>query len=361
MDATAAPVDTPPVGSAFPPELHAGLPSGVGTGTFSTARHTTGYLSAGRSGDPVLLLIHGWPEFARSWVRVLEPLASAGFHVVAPDMRGYGTSTVHPQVGDYSTEEIVTDMIELLAHLGVSEQSRCVVVGHDHGAPIAWNIATHHPELLAGVAGVCVPYMPPGAALTDHIDRELYPAAEYPYGQWDYLIAHLSLAEKIAEEFDADVPGVIASIMRAGSPRHLERRAPNASVRSRGGWFPDGPPRREPDPRVLDDTEYEALVASLQHTGFAAANAWYRNNRANAEYAAANATGGRLTVPALFVHARYDIVCTTLTTSLPEPMRRAADDLDEAVVDAGHWVAQEKPAELVAVLSRWLRSLGLAR
>lgn len=328
--------------------------SGITAHRHTTDRHTTAYLAAGSSADPVVLLVHGWPEHARSWIRVMEPLAAAGFRVIAPDMRGYGGSTVHPDPADYRIEEAVTDMIELLDHVTDGAPRPAFVVGHDYGAPVAWNLATHHPERLAGVAGVCVPHVPPGTSLADHVDRRLYPAAEYPLGQWDYLVAHARMPEALAAEFDRDVPGLLASIMRAGSPRALERPAPNASVQARGGWFPDGPPRRVPDPRVLDAEEFAALVESLERTGFTAANAWYRNNRANEAYAAAAPTGGRITVPALFVHARWDAVCATLTTTAAEPMRAACDDLAEEIVDAGHWVAQEQPEALTRALTGWL-------
>ena len=326
---------------------------GITTGRHTTQRHSSAYLAAGDPADPVLLLVHGWPEHARSWAAVMEPLAACGYRVIASDMRGYGASTVHPEPGDYRLEEAVADMVELLDHLG-AVPGTATVVGHDYGAPVAWNLATHHPEQLAGVVGVCVPHTPPGTSLADHVDRRLYPVEDYPLGQWDYLVAHAQMPERLAAEFDADVPGLLASIMRAGSPRALERPVPNASVRARGGWFPEGPPRHEPDPRVLGAEAFAALVADLERTGFAAANSWYRNNRANDAYAAGAVTGGRITVPALFVHARWDAVCATLTTTAAEPMRAACDDLAEEVVDAGHWVAQEQPEALVAALTGWL-------
>ncbi|GAA4476242.1 alpha/beta hydrolase [Enteractinococcus fodinae] len=343
--------------TGVPPELHAHLPQGVSVHEHATDRHTSAYLAAGDPDDPVVLLCHGWPELGRSWVRVMEPLAAAGFRVVAPDMRGYGASRVHSSPDDYAIAEAVLDMCELLDHLGVDAESPAFAVGHDYGAPVVWNLATHHPELLAGVAGVCVPHLPPGTTLVDHIDRDLYPAEQYPLGQWDYLVAHVRMPEVLAAEFDGDVRGMIASIMRAGNPRAMERPVPNATVQERGGWFPNGHPYHEPDPRVLDDIEFEALVASLSHTGFTAANSWYQNNRANAAYAENAVTGGRITVPALFVHARYDATCATLTTTAADPMRSACEELHEEIVEAGHWVAQEQPAALTEALLRWLRPL----
>ncbi|MFX8864242.1 alpha/beta fold hydrolase, partial [Acinetobacter baumannii] len=85
-----------------------------------------------------------------------------GFRCVAPDMRGYGRSTVHPRHEDYALEAIVADMLELLAALG---RERAVWVGHDWGSPVVWSIAAHHAERCQGVASLCVPYLAAGFAL----------------------------------------------------------------------------------------------------------------------------------------------------------------------------------------------------
>jgi pimeloyl-ACP methyl ester carboxylesterase len=83
-----------------------------------TARHTTFYLGCGAEDAPVIVFVHGWPELSISWRHQLPCLASLGFRAVAPDMRGYGRSSVYPRHEDYALEQTVKDMLELLDALG---------------------------------------------------------------------------------------------------------------------------------------------------------------------------------------------------------------------------------------------------
>ena len=124
-------------------------------------------------GTPVIFL-HGWPDLALGWRHQLLALGALGFRALAPDMRGYGQSTVHPAKTDYALEACVADMLELLASTG---REAAVWVGHDLGAPVAWAIASHHPERTLAVAALCVPYMPQGMSppkLVELVDRSGY-------------------------------------------------------------------------------------------------------------------------------------------------------------------------------------------
>lgn len=87
---------------------------------------------------PLVLFVHGFPELAISWRAQVEALAEAGYHAVAPDMRGYGETDKPTDVADYSILHLVGDMVALVRALG---QTQCVVVGHDWGAPVAWHCA----------------------------------------------------------------------------------------------------------------------------------------------------------------------------------------------------------------------------
>ena len=108
---------------------------------------------------PLVLLCHGFPEFWYSWRRQFCALAEAGFHVVAPDMRGFG-QTDRPEVIDqYTLLHLTGDMVGLLDALG---ESQAVIAGHDWGAPVAWTAALLRPDRFHGVIGLSVPYMPRG-------------------------------------------------------------------------------------------------------------------------------------------------------------------------------------------------------
>ena len=119
--------------------------------TTKTNRHTTFYLAAGPKDGPLIIFVHGWPELSMSWRHLLPALASLGFRAIAPDMRGYGRSSIYTRSSDYAQELIVHDMIELLDSL---RRERAVWVGHDWGSPVVWNLASHHPERCEGLQPV---------------------------------------------------------------------------------------------------------------------------------------------------------------------------------------------------------------
>src|SRR4030095_12019594 len=101
--------------------------------TESTAHHTTGYIAAGGKDRPLIIFVHGWPELSLSWRHQLPCFASLGFRAVAPDLRGYGRSSLYQDHASYALEHIVQDMLELLDALG---RDKAVWVGHDWGSPL---------------------------------------------------------------------------------------------------------------------------------------------------------------------------------------------------------------------------------
>src|SRR5277367_332856 len=110
---------------------------------------------------PLVLLCHGFPESWYSWRHQIGALAAAGFHVVAPDMRGYGR-TDHPEAIDaYTLFHLVGDMVCALDALG---SETAVIVGHDWGAPVAWHAALLRPDRFSAVVGLSVPFRPRGKA-----------------------------------------------------------------------------------------------------------------------------------------------------------------------------------------------------
>src|SRR3984885_7938790 len=164
-------------------------------------RHTTFYLACGRPQAAPIIFMHGWPELSISWRHQLPVFAGLGFRAIAPDMRGYGRSSVYGRTDDYAQEHIVADMIELLDHLGAE---KAVWVGHDWGSPVVWGIAQHHPDRCHGVANLCVPYIPDGFApqkIIPLVDRSIYPEAEYPAGQWDYQLFYEENFDKARSTF----------------------------------------------------------------------------------------------------------------------------------------------------------------
>jgi pimeloyl-ACP methyl ester carboxylesterase len=323
--------------------------------TLKTDRHTTFYLAAGPEDGPLIIFVHGWPELSISWRHQLPALAALGFHAIAPDMRGYGRSSVYSQHGDYAQEHLVRDMLELIDSLG---REKAVWVGHDWGSPVVWNLASHHPERCHAVANLCVPYYTIERGL-DHtltlVDRELYPAAEYPAGQWDYMRYYEeSFAEAIAP-MDANVAKFVKLLFRKGNPQGEGKPAVTATARRSHGMLggsevPDLPQ----DHDVVSEEDLSVYVSALTRNGFYGPSSWYMNHRANAEYAKMAQNGGYLDLPVLFLAAQYDYVCESTHSRLAEPMRTYCRKLTEKTIRSGHWMAQEKPVEVNAALVQWL-------
>src|ERR1044071_6658016 len=106
---------------------------------------------------PLVVLCHGFPESWYSWRHQLSALAEAGFHAVAPDMRGYGQTDRPAEIEAYTLLHLVGDMVGLLDALG---EPSAVIAGHDWGAPVAWHAALLRPDRFRAVIGLSVPYWP---------------------------------------------------------------------------------------------------------------------------------------------------------------------------------------------------------
>jgi pimeloyl-ACP methyl ester carboxylesterase len=321
-----------------------------------SGRHTTFYLSCGRADATPMIFVHGWPELSISWRHQLPVFAALGFRALAPDMRGYGRSSVYGRNEDYSQAEIVADMMELLDHLGAE---KAIWVGHDWGAPVVWSIAQQHPERCHAVANLCVPYIPSGFAvetITPYVDRTVYPEAQFAVGQWDYQMYYRESFEAAHKTFDSNPRATVKLLFRAGSAGGKGQPAATSATRANGGWF--GPQGQVPDlPRdssVLTEEDENKYTESLTRNGFFGPDSWYMNGDANRAYAETAKANWRLSMPVLFLHGAYDYVCETIDSTLAEPMREHCANLTEATVNSGHWMAQEKPVEVNAALAKWL-------
>lgn len=324
--------------------------------TFRSDRHTTHYLEAGPAGGPPLIFVHGWPELSLSWRHQIPVFAGLGFRVIAPDMRGYGGSSVPSEPAAYAVAEIVKDMLELLDSLG---EQKAIWVGHDWGSPIVWALASHHPDRCHAVANLCVPYIPEGfgpASMMPLIDRNVYSEDQYPAGQWDYSLFYEENFDVALSDMEKDVKNTLKTLFRSGSPGEADRPAPTALIRSNGGWawiFEIG--KDLPlDTAIIDEGELSRYVSALQRNGFAGPNYWYLNGERNREFARHAKSGGRIDIPTLFLAARHDYTCLTVGTDLGNPMREYCARLTEQIIDTGHWMAQERPIDVNAAICKWI-------
>ena len=323
-------------------------------GNVTTPRHTSFYLAAGPERGPAVIFIHGWPELSLSWRHQLPGLAGLGFRAIAPDMRGYGRSSVYRNHGDYALQHAVADMLELADKLGIE---KAVWVGHDWGSPVAWSIASHHPDRCHAVASLCVPYWTIEHGLDSIIplvDRRVYPEDQFPAGQWEYMRFYEENFDKARSDFEANIRNAVKAMFRKGNPAAVGKPSATASVRKNGGWFGGGAcPDVPRDAGVITEQDLEAYTAALTRQGFFGPNAWYMNHKANGRYSK-QARSPKLAMPVLFLHGAYDTTCETVNSRFAEPMRGDCSDLTEVVVKSGHWMAQEQPVAVNAALARWL-------
>ncbi len=319
-----------------------------------TLRHRTAWLEAGPADGALMIFLHGWPMLGLVWRRQIESFARLGWRCVAPDMRGYGGSSVPERLADYAVRELVADMVELHQALGGRP---AVWVGHDWGAAVVWALAAHHPDRCTGVVALCVPYLARGFALpvlVPLVDRTMYPENEYPVGQWDYWLYYRESFEAAARQLGDDPAATVSALFRPGPPDAVGKPARTAGVRARGGWFEGGVTRLARDHALLGDEAFDALVEAFQTNGFHGANAWYLNDAENLAYAAQAPSFGRIGLPALFIHSAWDTVCETIRSRLAEPMRSDCANLIEAVVEGGHSLMLERPTEVEAAIAEWL-------
>src|SRR5271157_4457587 len=155
---------------------------------------------------PLVLLCHGFPESWYSWRHQLPALAAAGFHAVAPDMRGYGQTGQPPEIDQYTLLHLVGDMVGLLGALGAEH---AVIAGHDWGAPVAWHAALLRPDRFRGVIGLSVPFRPRGPVRPTTVMPQTEDAVFY-----QLYFQTPGVAEA---EFERDVRGFIRGILYANS------------------------------------------------------------------------------------------------------------------------------------------------
>ena len=302
---------------------------------------------AGDSG-PLLLFAHGWPESWYNWRHQMQYFSQRGYRVVAPDMRGYGSTDAPDAVEAYDIKTLAADMVGILDALG---EERAIMVGHDWGSIVAWNTVLMYPDRFSGLIAMSVPYSgrPEQSPLVSW--REAFADNFY------YILYH-NEPEGVAEaEYDSNPYGLIIRLyLSPDSPRH----APEVTDprRAAGGWIPRlGEPLGLPD--WLDQSDLDYVVSEFERSGFRGGVNYYRNFHRNWEITA-DLQDTRITVPTLFIAGEQDVVIAGANRGrLQGAMARVVDDLREVILlpGIGHWVQQEAPSETNRVMLEFLESL----
>jgi pimeloyl-ACP methyl ester carboxylesterase len=244
---------------------------------------------------PLVLLCHGWPELSYSWRHQIPAIAAAGFHVVAPDMRGFGRTSAPADIEACSIFDTVGDMVALVAAL---DKKQAVIIGHDWGAPVAWNAALFRPDVFTAVAALSVPPPSRGRA------RPLNTLLENGITNfcWQYF-----QAPGIAEaEFERDIDLTMRTLLGRGFSD------PSASLFIQDGKGFLGDARQDrPLPDWLSAADLARFTEAYRKSGFRRGLNWYRNIDRNWDLTAPW-QGAPIDQPSLFIAGSKDSVITGL-------------------------------------------------
>ena len=308
-----------------------------------TANHMDIHIAeAGPADGPLVVLCHGFPESWYSWRHQLPALAAAGYHVVAPDQRGYGRTTAPEDIRAYTQFQLVGDIVGLVQALGAEN---AVIAGHDWGAPVAWNAALWRPDVFRAVIGLSVPAS----------DRQPWPPTEGMkrlFGENFYYILYFQTPGVAEHELQKDVRRTLRMLLYSASGN-----APGGRGRlPKTASFLDQMVDPKELPPWLTEADLDYFTAEFERTGFRGGLNWYRN--LDSTWAlAAPFQGKRIEQPALFITGDKDL--TRGNPQYEERMRTIVPNLRSVVTfpGIGHWTQQENPDGTNAAMLEFLNAL----
>ncbi|MBI5289158.1 MAG: alpha/beta hydrolase [Chloroflexi bacterium] len=294
---------------------------------------------------PLVLFLHGWPESWYSWRHQLPAVAEAGYHAVAPDVRGYGDSDKPAAIEAYSMRTMVADYVGLLDALG---ERTAVVVGHDWGAPMAYHCALLAPQRFRAVVGMSVPWTGRPAAPPLETLAQIFKDSFFYI---DYF-QQVGVAEK---ELEADVRRSMKLILYGASGDAPP--APGFAGKPKGAGLLDGMADPATLPAWLTEADLDFYAGEFAKSGFRGPINRYRNMDRD-WHELPQLAGAHIKQPCLFVAGEKDGVIAMNPQGI-ETMKANCDDLRGVVLipGAGHWTQQERPAETTAALVEFLKGL----
>ena len=252
------------------------------------------YVEQGKG--PLVVLCHGWPESWYSWRHQIPALAAAGFHVVAPDQRGYGQTGAPEPIESYNILNLVGDIVGLVNSLGAES---AVIAGHDWGAPVAWNSALLRPDIFRGIALLSVPYFPRTPVRPSD-------AMKARAGDQHFYVLYFQEPGRVEKELDADPHATMARVLYSASGD-----APNDG--QFGFLFPKTKKFIETGtmpaklPAWLTEADLDFFAGEFKRVGFRGGVNWYRNFDRNWELTPF-LDGAKLRQPAVFAAGEHDVV-----------------------------------------------------
>src|SRR5215469_585099 len=300
---------------------------------------------AERGRGRLVLLCHGFPEGWYSWRHQLSALASAGYHAVAPDQRGYGQTEQPEAIEAYTLCHLVADMVSLVRELG---EEKAAIVGHDWGALVAWSCALLRPDIFHSLCLMSVPYI----AYSSSGPRPTEQMKIMAGGKQFYQL-YFQQAGKVEKELETDVRATLLGAFYAASgeasPEKQWRFLFEPSER-----FIDTIPCPATLPTFLRPEDLDYFTCEFTRSGFRGALNWYRNMDRNSELLAFLG-GAKIWQPALFIAGERDGVIRMYRDAF-ENMETTVPNLrgKSLIPGAGHWIQQERPEEVNHLLLKFL-------
>jgi pimeloyl-ACP methyl ester carboxylesterase len=299
---------------------------------------------AGEPGAPVVVLCHGFPELAFSWRHQVRALADAGYHVLAPDQRGYGGSDCPASPSAYTVADLSADVVGLLDDVGAEQAA---LVGHDFGAVVAWSAPLLHPDRFSAVAGLSLPPVPRPRVPTTQAFRKVF-------GDNFFYILYFQEPGPADAELAEDPATTFRRLFAMASAAGDETSALNMLAPGPQGFLARLP---EPGglPEWISQEDFDVYVDEFTRNGFTGPLNWYRCFDRNWELTA-TPPAATIEVPALFIGGAAD------ATLAYTPRHRAREvvtgEYREVMIDgAGHWLTEERPAEVSEILLDFLTPL----
>jgi pimeloyl-ACP methyl ester carboxylesterase len=298
---------------------------------------------------PLVLLVHGFPEFWYSWRHQLPALAGAGYRAVAVDVRGYGRSSKPGAVSAYRMLELVEDNVAVVRALG---EETAVVVGHDWGSAIAAHSALIRPDVFTAVGLLSVPYAPRGGSRPSETFARMG-------GDEEFYVSYFQEPGRAEAEIEPDVRGWLAGIYTALSAGTMPGPdGPDPHFVTRGGRlrdrFPGGPL-----PSWLSEDDLDVYAAEFERTGMSTALHRYRNMDRDWEDLAPW-DAAPILQPSLFIGGAQDASTTWLSAAIDAYPATMPGMVSSRLLDGcGHWVQQERADEVNRLLTGWLDGLKL--
>jgi pimeloyl-ACP methyl ester carboxylesterase len=305
---------------------------------------------SGDQGAPLIVLAHGFPETAHSWRHQMIPLAEAGYHVIAPDQRGYGRSSVPKNVNAYSTVDLSLDLLHLAEQAG---HEKAIYVGHDWGALLLWDLCRLHPERVSAGVAVSVPFTNWPMAPIELMNAR--------YGDRYFYILYFQRPNEAERELQQDIAHTMATVLWGASasgvndPMFFSTKELPAMANT---TFLTGRPTPPPLPWTwLSQDDFDEYVSQFTASGFFGPVSWYRNLDTNYEYTR-HIPVEKMAMPICFITGEHDPVNLLNSTAIGYMTSTLPNFVGGTVIpNAGHWVQQESPAAFNEALFQFLNSL----